>query len=71
MKRIKQIIESFLNIGRDPGVAISSTWARVAASASTSSQEDLALIDRLVGGVLQQAAEMQARTAKSVAEAKS
>jgi hypothetical protein len=71
VKRIKQIIESFLNIGRDPGVAISSTWARVAASASTSSQEDLALIDRLVGGVLQQAAEMQARTAKSVAEAKS
>lgn len=71
MKRIKQIIESFLNIGRDPGVAISSTWARVAASASTASQEDLALIDRLVGGVLQQAAEMKSKQAKADCESQS
>ncbi len=66
MKRIKKIIESFLNIGQDPQAAISSAWARVAASASTASQEDLALVDRLVGGVLQQAAEMKAKATEEV-----
>ena len=68
MKRIKKIIESFLNIGQDPGIAISSAWARICLSASTASKEDLALIERIVGGVAEQAAEMRRRPA---AEAKS
>jgi hypothetical protein len=67
VKRIKKIIESFLNIGQDPQAAISSAWGRVAASASTATQEDLALVDRLIGGVLQQAGEMKA---KATTEAK-
>jgi hypothetical protein len=68
VKRIKKIIESFLNIGQDPGIAISSTWARICLSASTASKDDLALIERIIGGVAEQAAEMQK---KPVAEAKS
>ena len=68
MKRIKQIIESFRNIGQNPADAIASAWGRVAASATGATQEDLALIDRLIGGVLQQAAEMQKKPA---AEARS
>lgn len=68
MKLIKKIIESFKNIGQNPADAIASAWGRVAASATAASQEDLALIDRLIGGVLLQAAEMQRKPA---AEAKS
>lgn len=65
MKRIKQIIESFLNIGMDPSRAISSAWGRVAASASTAEHDDLALIDRLVAGALDQAAEMKRKSDKT------
>lgn len=68
MKRIKKIIESFLNIGQDPGIAITAAWGRVAASTSTASQEDLALVDRLIAGCLDQANEMKAKSTK---EAKS
>lgn len=68
MKRIKQIIESFLNIGRDPSAEIASSWARVAATASSANAGDLALIDRLVAGVLQQAAEMKRKGDKPATE---
>lgn len=68
MKRIKQIIESFINIGQDPNKAIQSAWARVALSASTASNEDLALIERLISGVLQQAMEMQRKNSTSSAD---
>lgn len=66
MKRIKKIIESFLNIGQDPHAGIAAAWGRVAASASTASQEDLALVERLIGGVLQQAQEMKGKAAEEV-----
>ena len=69
MKRIKQIIESFLNIGMDPNRAIASAWARVAASASTANQDDVVLLDLIISGVLQQAREMQQKTSKSPADA--
>lgn len=62
MKRIKQIIESFLNIGRDPSKEIQAAWHEVV-STSTAKPEAVGLIDRLVGGVLQQAMEMQRKGA--------
>lgn len=70
MKRIKQIIESFLNIGRDPNVEIASAWARVVASATAASEADLALVDRIIAGALQQSTEMKTK-AKAESEARS
>lgn len=71
MKRIKQIIESFLNIGRDPSAAITSAWGRVAASASTAEHDDLALIDRLIAGTVQQAEEMKRKGDKPATNSES
>lgn len=68
MKRIKQIIESFLNIGRDPNVEIASAWARITLSASSATESDIALIDRVVAGVLQHATELKAKTSKAASE---
>lgn len=73
MKRIKQIIESFLNIGRDPVAEISSAWARVASGSSSTNAGDLALIDRIVAVAMQQAEEMKRKgeTATTANEVKS
>ncbi len=68
MKRIKQIIESFINIGQDPSRSIASAWARIAASATNADGGDLALIDRLIAGILQQAADMQKKASTSPAD---
>lgn len=74
MKRIKQIIESFLNLGRDPHEEISAAWNRIVDVAKgAATKEDIFLIQRVVAGALDQATEMKRKVDKPAtdSEAKS
>lgn len=69
MKRIKQIINALMDIGRDPTKELATAWT--AMGASTATQEQVNLLDRVMSGVLLMAEEAKGRPAKAETEAQS
>ena len=70
MRRIKQIINALMDIGRDPTKELATAWTAVA-NGTTVTQEQINLLDRVMSGVLLMAEEAKGRPAKAEGEAQS